>query len=49
MGAKYTLKVWHPEFSASIEHWSGDSLLIALVHLWRHKRKGCKCVTLEVR
>lgn len=49
MGARYTLKVWHPELSASIEHWSGDSLLGALLQLWRSKRNGFKCVTLEVR
>lgn len=54
MGWKYTVQVWgrhcdDPRIYAYRVHWGGQSLLKALIELWRASRLGYGCVTLECR
>ncbi len=53
MGSKYTVQVWGKHFGEAeysyLVHWSGQSLLRALVELWQATRLGYGCVTLECR
>lgn len=56
MGSKYTVQAWgrhfaphSNEYSYAVQ-WAGQSLLSALLALWRVKRSGkFGCVTLECR
>ena len=53
MGNKYYVKAWGQHDGevrySDREMWRGQSLLSALYMLWKTKRQGYGCVTLECR
>lgn len=55
MGNKYSVFKWvedlHGEYGGYVyvESYSGESLLAALIDVWKCKRAGAGCVKLEVR
>lgn len=55
MGSKYSIQAWgqhylpHDTERSYMQMWAGQSLLRALLALWRVKREGWGCVTLECR
>lgn len=54
MGAKYTVSAWGEHFGKgtgyhNLTGYQGSSLVRAVWYMWKARRKGFGCVTLEVR